>query len=53
MNIPDVDNQTVIIFALACIAVSLIFSQSSAEAMAIINSICSGLLGMGMAKVVK
>ena len=53
MNIPEVDNQTVIICSLATIAICLIFSQYSTKAIDIVNSICSGLLGMGMAKVIK
>lgn len=46
-----IDNQTLIILALACIAISLIWASSGELAMQIVNSVVSGLLGMGMARV--
>lgn len=48
-----IDNQTVIILSLSAIAISLIWNASGELALQIINSVVSGLLGMGMGRIVK
>jgi len=45
-----IDNQTLIIFALSVIAVALVHAGDCEQ---IVNSIVSGLLGMGMGKLLK
>ena len=50
-SIEFIDNQTMIILSLSAIAISLIWHSSGELALQIINSVVSGLLGMGMARV--
>ena len=52
-SVDFIDNQTIIILSLSAIALSLILHSSGELALQIINSIVSGLLGMGMGRIVK